>query len=129
TVLSPSTTRSDLSMTRPTKEDVTKVREQVNTAFEQVRTPLLAALGAGNLATKAVVDAVHKARERAGEGREGVRKTIDEANEGLRKTIDEAKKAAEDLRPAAELTELREKLNADERSEERRVGKEVKERG
>ncbi|MFO7194108.1 MAG: hypothetical protein DIU77_017845, partial [Thermocrispum agreste] len=105
-------------MTRPTvtdtKDNIAKVREQVNSAFEQVRTPLLAALGAGNLATKAVVDTVHKARERAGEGREGVRKTIDEAGEGLRKAIDEARKAAEDLRGSGDFSELRSKLTADE---------------
>ena len=49
-----------------------KAREQavavLNTAAEGIRTPLLAALGAGDLATKAVVDAVNKARTRVNEG-------------------------------------------------------------
>ncbi|MFJ8811810.1 hypothetical protein [Amycolatopsis thermoflava] len=48
------------------------------TAIEQLRTPLLAALGAGNLAGQAVVDAVGKARERVVEGSEVARKNIEE---------------------------------------------------
>ena len=56
----------------PTTEDVQKAREQavavLNTAAESVRTPLLAALGAGDLATQAVIDAVTKARTKVNEG-------------------------------------------------------------
>ncbi|NIH82922.1 hypothetical protein [Amycolatopsis viridis] len=48
------------------------------TAIEQLRTPLLAALGAGNLAGQAVVDAVGKARERVAEGSEAARKNFEE---------------------------------------------------
>lgn len=54
------------------------VRKAVNTAVEQLRTPLLAALGAGNLAGQAVADAVGKARERVTEGSETARKNIEE---------------------------------------------------
>lgn len=39
-----------------------QLSEAVSDAFEQVRTPLLAALGAGDLATQAVVDLVNKAK-------------------------------------------------------------------
>ncbi|MTD58716.1 hypothetical protein [Amycolatopsis pithecellobii] len=54
------------------------VRKAVNTAVEQLRTPLLAALGAGNLAGQAVVEAVGKARERVTESSEAARKNIEE---------------------------------------------------
>ncbi|TVT59088.1 hypothetical protein FNH05_05825 [Amycolatopsis rhizosphaerae] len=54
------------------------VRKAVNTAVEQLRTPLLAALGAGNLASQAVVDAVAKAKERVSEGGEAARRNVEE---------------------------------------------------
>jgi len=54
------------------------VRKTLNTAVEQLRTPLLAALGAGNLATQAVTDAVAKARTRVTESGEVARKNIEE---------------------------------------------------
>ncbi|MGQ0839352.1 hypothetical protein [Actinokineospora sp.] len=78
-------------MTLPKSDDVRKVGEQavsvVNTAIEQARTPLLAALGAGDLAAKAVADAVNKAKVRA----------------------DATKTAVEDL--PSDLTGLRDKLD------------------
>ncbi|GGP56738.1 hypothetical protein [Saccharothrix coeruleofusca] len=46
----------------PTTEELRKAGEQVAAA---ARTPLLAALGAGDLAAKAVIDALAKAKERA----------------------------------------------------------------
>jgi heparin binding hemagglutinin HbhA len=50
----------------PTIDDVRKAGEQarvvVTSAFEQARTPLLAAIGVGEVATQAVIDAVTKAR-------------------------------------------------------------------
>ncbi|GAA3460884.1 hypothetical protein ACFFSW_33300 [Saccharothrix longispora] len=46
----------------PTTEELRKVGEQ---AVAAARTPLLAALGAGDLAAKAVIEALGKARERA----------------------------------------------------------------
>jgi hypothetical protein len=49
----------------PKTEDVRKAGEQ---AVEVLRTPLLAALGAGDLATQAVRDAVSKTRERVNAG-------------------------------------------------------------
>jgi heparin binding hemagglutinin HbhA len=85
--------------------DVRKAGEQAKaiatTAFEQARTPLLAAIGAGDVATQAVIDAVNKARaqltERAGQARTaatdlptdlgGLRERLDPAE--LRKLVDQ----------------------------------------
>lgn len=77
-------------MTAPKTEDVRKV---VNTAVEQVRTSLLAALGAGNLAGQAVADAMAKAKVRVTEGSETARKNIEELPtdvESLREKLDPA---------------------------------------
>jgi heparin binding hemagglutinin HbhA len=90
----------------PTSEDVRKAREQavavLNTAAESVRTPLLAALGAGDLATSAVIDAVNKARTKVNEGATavptdltGLREKVDPAE--LRKLVDEYTEAAQKL--------------------------------
>jgi heparin binding hemagglutinin HbhA len=60
---------------------------------DQVRTSLLAALGAGNLASQAVVDAVAKAKERATATGEAARKNIEELPtdvESLRGKLDPA---------------------------------------
>lgn len=82
-------------MTKPSSNDPRKARKQavdaLNTAVEQVRNPLLAALGAGDLATQAVVDAVNKARTRVSARAEA------------------AKGAVEDL--PADLSHLRERLD------------------
>lgn len=100
-------------MTMPTAKDVRKARKQaveaLNTAVEQVRTPLLAAIGAGDLATQAVVEAVNKARTRVTERAEatkhavedlptdltGLREKLDPAE--LRKVVDEYTDAAQKL--------------------------------
>jgi heparin binding hemagglutinin HbhA len=81
----------------PTTEDVRKAREQavavLNTAAESVRTPLLAALGAGDLATQAVIDAVNKARTKVNEGTTSARGTVDTLPRdfaGLREKVDPA---------------------------------------
>jgi heparin binding hemagglutinin HbhA len=77
-------------MTTPKTEDVRKV---VTSAIDQVRTPLLAALGAGNLASQAVVDAVAKAKERVTEGSEAARKNLEELPtdvDSLREKLDPA---------------------------------------
>jgi heparin binding hemagglutinin HbhA len=88
----------------PTTQDVRKAREQavavLNTAADSVRTPLLAALGAGDLATHAVIDAVNKARTRVNEGAvptdlSGLREKVDPAE--LRKLLDEYTDAAQKL--------------------------------
>ncbi|TNC28523.1 hypothetical protein [Amycolatopsis alkalitolerans] len=83
-----------------------EVRKAVNTAVEQLRTPLLAALGAGNLAGQAVADAVGKARERVNESSEVARKNFEELPSDvtslrekldpaeLRKLVDEYTEAA-----------------------------------
>ena len=100
-------------MTMPTAKDVRKARKQaveaLNTAVEQVRTPLLAAIGAGDLATQAVVEAVNKARSRAGERAEAVRGAVEDLPTDLtslrekldpaelRKLVDEYTEAAQKL--------------------------------
>jgi heparin binding hemagglutinin HbhA len=100
-------------MTTPQTKDVRNTREQalhaLHTAIEQVRTSLLAALGAGELATHAVVDVVNKARVRVSERAEatrgavgdlptdlaGLRERLDSAE--LRKLVDEYTEAAHQL--------------------------------
>src|SRR5699024_1711315 len=65
-------------------------REPTGTA-EAVRTPLFAALGAGNLATQAVVDTVNKAKQRVDDGAESARKNFEEFPtdlDGLRGRLD-----------------------------------------
>lgn len=90
----------------PKTKDVRKAGEQ---AVEALRTPLLAALGAGDLATQAVRDAVNKTRTRVNEGADaakgavdelprdiaGVREKLDPAE--LRKLVDEYTEAAQKL--------------------------------
>ncbi len=76
------------------------VRKAVNTAREQVRTSLLAALGAGNLAGEAVADAVSKARER-----------VNESSESARRNIEELPGELEQLRDRLDPAELRKLLD------------------
>jgi heparin binding hemagglutinin HbhA len=64
-----------MTATKTKTEDVRKV---VHTAVDQFRTSLLAALGAGNLASQAVADAMAKAKERVTETSEAARKNIEE---------------------------------------------------
>jgi heparin binding hemagglutinin HbhA len=91
-------------MTNPKTTE--KVFEQVNYALEQVRTPLLAALGAGNLAGQAVLDAVNKAKARVTEGSETARRNFDDLPgevDNLRGKLDpaELRKAIEEYTEAA----------------------------
>ncbi|WP_190820488.1 hypothetical protein [Saccharopolyspora pogona] len=64
----------------PKTEDVTKVREQaaqaLGEAVEQARTPLLAALGAGDLAAHALLEAVNKVRSQLNERAEAARQEL-----------------------------------------------------
>src|ERR1700741_4888713 len=90
----------------PKTEDVRKAGGQ---AVDALRTPLLAALGAGDLAPQAVRDAVNKTRTRVNEGADaakgavdelpralaGVRERLDPAE--LRKLVDEYTEAAQKL--------------------------------
>ncbi|MEV6446194.1 hypothetical protein [Amycolatopsis sp. NPDC051716] len=90
-------------MTTPKTEDVKKA---VTTALDQVRTPLLAALGAGNLATHAVTDAVAKAKENVTKSGEVARKNLQELPtdvESLREKLDpaELRKAIDEYTEAA----------------------------
>lgn len=84
-------------MTMPTAKDVRKARKQaveaLSAAAEQVRAPLLAAIGAGDLATQAVVEAVNKARGRATERVEATRHVVEDLPSdlsGLREKLDPA---------------------------------------
>jgi heparin binding hemagglutinin HbhA len=90
----------------PKTEDVRKAGEQ---AVEALRTPLLAALGAGDLATQAVRDAVQKTRARVNEGADAAKGAVDELPRDLagvrdkldpaelRKLVDEYTDAAQKL--------------------------------
>jgi heparin binding hemagglutinin HbhA len=86
-------------MTRPNTQDVKK-------AVDQVRTPLLAALGAGDLAAKAVLEAVGKAKDGVTERAEAARKTAQELPTdvtSLREKLDpaELRKVVEEYTDAA----------------------------
>lgn len=94
----------------PTIDDVRKTGEQARavalSVFEQAKTPLLAAIGAGEVATQAVLDAVSKARGQVAERAEatkakadglpsdlaGLRDRLDPAE--LRKLVDSYSEAA-----------------------------------
>jgi heparin binding hemagglutinin HbhA len=67
-----------MANTSRTTNRTDEVRKAVSSATEQLRTPLLAALGAGNLASQAVADVVSKAKERVTETGETARKNIEE---------------------------------------------------
>ena len=66
----------------PTIDDVRKAGEQakavVTTAFEQVRNPFLAAVGATDVATQAVIDAVGRARTQFADRAEQARGRFDD---------------------------------------------------
>lgn len=86
----------------PTIDDVRKAGEQaraaVTSALEQARTPFLAALGAGDVATQAVIDAVTKARSQVNDLPTDVaelRGRLDPAE--LRKLVDQYTDAARNL--------------------------------
>ncbi|MEV6604982.1 hypothetical protein [Kutzneria sp. NPDC051319] len=77
--------------TLPTTEDFRKTGETVSAAFaavlEQAKTPLLAALGAGDLAGKALTDALTKARTQVNERAEAAREAVEDLP-GLREKLD-----------------------------------------
>lgn len=78
----------------PKTEDVNKVREQAEKAFgdavEQARTPLLAALGAGDLAAQALLEAVNKVRSQLNERAEAARHELPNDLDELRGKLDPA---------------------------------------
>jgi heparin binding hemagglutinin HbhA len=74
----------------PTQEELRKAGEQAAAA---ARTPLLAALGAGDLATKAVIEALTKAKTQFDERTEAAKTAVDELPSelsGLREKLDPA---------------------------------------
>ncbi|SDC93106.1 hypothetical protein [Actinokineospora iranica] len=93
-------------MTLPKSDDVRKAGEQaaqvVSTALEQARTPLLAALGAGDLAAKALLDAVNRAKSGAETTKTAVADLPHEVG-GLREKLDpaELRKLANEYSAAA----------------------------
>lgn len=66
----------------PTSEDVRTASDQARSAvvgaFEQVRTPVMAAIGAGDIATQAVVDVVRRARTQVNERAESARAAVED---------------------------------------------------
>jgi heparin binding hemagglutinin HbhA len=80
--------------------DVRKAGEQaraaVTNAVEQARTPLLAAIGAGDVATQAVRDAVTRARAQFAERAGQARTAVDDPGE-LRKLVDQYAESAQKL--------------------------------
>ncbi|MGQ0575920.1 MAG: hypothetical protein ACT4RN_17195 [Pseudonocardia sp.] len=90
----------EMAVSLPTAADVRKIREQAaKSAAERAeiaRTPLLAVLGAGDLAVTAVTNAVTKARTRAGENAEKAAELPRKLNtDELRKAVDEIRVQAE----------------------------------
>lgn len=84
-------------MSSPNSEDMRKqASDAVGSAVDQVRTPLLAALGAGNLASQAVTDVVNKAKSQVTEGSETARKNLEDMPSDV-----------EELRERLDPTELR----------------------
>ncbi|MCA1186524.1 MULTISPECIES: hypothetical protein [unclassified Saccharopolyspora] len=71
----------------PTSENDTKTRGD---ATEQARTPLLAALGAGDLAAQTIADALTKLRARLGEGAESARHGVNDLPNDLKERFDPA---------------------------------------
>ncbi|MCP2252838.1 heparin binding hemagglutinin HbhA [Prauserella aidingensis] len=91
--------------TAKTETSQTTKADDARTPVDQIKTPLLAALGAGNLASQAVNDALAKAKERYSDGGDAVRKSVEDAKKGF----EDAKKNIEEL--PSELEGLREKLD------------------
>lgn len=93
-----------MPVTLPKSDDVRKAREQANSvvagAFEQARTPLLAVLGAGDLAAQAINDALLKAREE-----------LDERTQSARKTATSLPTELDELRKNFDANVLRQKLD------------------
>lgn len=89
-----------MAVSLPTAADVRKIREQAaKTAAERAevaRTPLLAVLGAGDLAVTTVTNAITTARTRAGENAEKAAELPGKLNaDELRKAVDEIRVQAE----------------------------------
>jgi len=113
----------EMPVTLPTAQDVRRARKQATTvvagALEQARTPLYAAIGAGNLATAAVTDAVRKARGGTNQQADSAAQTAQARVAELQTRLAELQVRLTDL-PArlrtrldnlsTELTELRGKL-------------------
>jgi heparin binding hemagglutinin HbhA len=82
----------------PTQDELRKAGEQAAAA---ARTPLLAALGAGDLAAKAVIEALSKAKS-----------TFDERTEAAKTAVDELPSELSGLREKLDPAELRKLVDA-----------------
>ncbi|SHE50312.1 hypothetical protein [Streptoalloteichus hindustanus] len=89
----------------PNGEDVRKAREQaaaaVSGVLEQARTPLLAVLGAGDVAARSVVSLFQKMREQVAERAEAARSSVDDLPHDL-----------DELRSRLDPAELRKLVDA-----------------
>lgn len=105
-----------MPVTLPTAQDVRRARSQatsaVTSALEQARTPLYAALGAGELATEKVVSAARRARSEATGQTDTVQTRLAELQALLAELPVRARTRLNEL--PAELNELRGKLEPHE---------------
>jgi heparin binding hemagglutinin HbhA len=101
-----------MPVTLPTNKDVHRGRKQFDTAVsnvaEQMRRPLLVAIGASDLATKALTEAVRNARSEAAERREAAQDRFTQLQERLSGIPSELT----ELRGRLEPTELRKLTDA-----------------
>nr|WP_233626946.1 hypothetical protein [Saccharopolyspora sp. HNM0986] len=73
-----------------TKTNETGNGQPLGEAVDQARTPLLAALGAGDLAAHTIADALGKLRSKLNEGAESARSGVNELPQDLRERFDPA---------------------------------------
>lgn len=93
-----------MAVSLPTSTDVRKVRETAAERAEVARTPLLAALGAGDYAVSGVVGVVQTARTRAVERAEDVQQRVGELPRTPAELRKQARELREELRERAEDT-------------------------
>lgn len=97
--------------TLPTTQDVRHVREQaeagVSATFDAVKSPLFAALGAVDAATRTVTDVIAKARTGAAERAEEAQDRVQKALNGLQSRVSDLPKDVSELRHRLEPAEMR----------------------
>ena len=77
-------------MATHTENSSETTKKPIGDAVEQARTPLLAALGAGDLAAQSIADALGKLRTRLNESAESARNGVGELPKDLREKLDPA---------------------------------------
>lgn len=97
--------------TLPTTQDVRHVREQaeagINVTFHAVKSPLFAALGAVDAATKTVTEAITKARSEAAERADQTQGRLHQVASDLQLRVSELPNEVSELRHRLEPAELR----------------------